>query len=105
MVDRMIELLRRPVGRSRGRRVADWLWGEGRRDDEWRARALSLFSDLRRRLDDPTERFCDEAAHLTRWLDWDLDLERQPEEIRTLVPKIQQALGLLERSRARQSES
>jgi len=34
-------------------------------------------------------------------MDWDLDLEWQPEEIQRLAPRIQQALYLLERSRGR----
>jgi hypothetical protein len=65
------------------------------------AQNLTLFSDLRRRLDDPAESFSAEAAHLFRWMDWDWDLERQPEDVRSLAPRIQQALGLLERSRGR----
>jgi hypothetical protein len=99
MVDQMIELLRRRDERSRPRRIADWFQGDSHRDHDWRAQSLTFFSDLRRRLDDPAERFSDEAAHLFRWLDWDAELERQPAEIRALTPRIQQALGLLERSR------
>jgi hypothetical protein len=57
---------------------------------------------MRSRLDDPGRSFADDATHLMRWLDWDLDLERQPESIGSLAAKIQQALGLLDRSRARE---
>jgi hypothetical protein len=102
MVDEMIELLRHPQQRSRWRRVADGLLGSSDRDDEWRAKNLARFSDVRDRLDDPAESFSAEAAHLVRWMDWDWDLERQSEEIRTLAPRNQQALGLLERSRGRE---
>jgi hypothetical protein len=35
-------------------------------------------------------------------MDWDSDLERQPESIGSLGAKIQQALGLIERSRGRE---
>ena len=99
LVDQMIDLLRKPHERSRSRRLTDWFQGSSHRDDEWRAQQLELFSDLRRRLDDLSQDFSDEAAHLVRWMDWDLDLERQPEEIQALAPRIQHALELLERSR------
>jgi transcriptional regulator GlxA family with amidase domain len=102
MVDQMIELLRQPHGRSLSRRIADWFQGTSRRDEEWRAQTLSYFTDMRSRLDDPGRSFADDAAHLMRWLDWDLDLERQPESIGALAAKIQQALGLLDRSGARE---
>jgi hypothetical protein len=101
LVDEMIRLLQLPDRRSRRQRIADWVADTTDRRAEWRANTLGFFSDLRNRLDDPAERFDDEAHHLIRWLDWDLDLERQPEEIRHLVPRIQQALYLLERSRRR----
>ena len=101
MVDRMIHLLRQPHRRTRRQRIADWIGDRVERDAEWRANALSFFCDLRNRLDDPKARFDDEAHHLVRWMDWDLDLERQEEEIQRLTPRIQQALDLLERSRRR----
>jgi hypothetical protein len=101
MVDEMIELLRQPHVRSRTRRLTDWFRGAGERDEAWRAQASGYFTDLRGRLEDPRADFSDDAAHLIRWMDWDLDLERQPESIGSLAAKIQQALGLLERSRGR----
>jgi hypothetical protein len=102
MVDQVIDLLRRPHVRGRKRRIADWFAGTTGRDMEWRAQWLEYFTDLRLRLDDPDARFSDDAAHLIRWMDWDMDLEqRQPEVIGSLAAKIQQALGLIERSRAR----
>lgn len=101
LVDEMIRLLRQPDRSSLWRRIADWVAGATERDATWRADELRFFSDLRKRLDDPAESFDDEAHHLIRWMDWDLDLEREREEIRRLAPKIQQALYLLERSRGR----
>lgn len=101
MVDRMLELLAEDRPRSRWRRLRDVLLGLEDPDPDWRREAVLFFSDLRMRLDDPDERFGDEADHLVRWMDWDWDLERQPPEVGRLVAKIQQALGLLERSRAR----
>jgi hypothetical protein len=38
----------------------------------------------------------------SRWMDWDSDRERQPESIGSLGARIQQALGLIERSRGRE---
>jgi hypothetical protein len=102
MVDQMIELLQQPRQRSIWQRISDWVGDRADRDAEWRANTLALFTDLRRRLDDPDARFEDEAHHLVRWLDWDLDLERQATEIQDLAPRIQQALYLLERSRKRE---
>ena len=99
LVDQMIDLLRQPHEPSRRSSLAAWFTGSGERGTKWRAHALTFFLDLRRRLDDPGETFADDAAHLVRWMDWDWDLERQPDEIRSLAPRIQQALGLLERSR------
>ena len=101
MVDRMLDLLAEPRPRSRSSRLKDLLLGLDDPEPEWRRNAVLFFSNLRRRLDDPEERFSDEAAHLTRWMDWDSDLERQPPEIGQLTYKIQQALDLLERSRGR----
>jgi hypothetical protein len=101
LVDRMIGLLREPPRRSGWQRIRDWVMDTTGQQAEWRTEWLSFFSDLRTRLDDPAQRFDDEAHHLIRWMDWDLDLERQPEEIQRLAPRIQQALYLLERSRGR----
>jgi hypothetical protein len=101
LVDHMIRLLRQPDRRSRWQRIRDWVADTTDQQAEWRANALKFFADLRKRLDDPAESFDDEAHHLIRWMDWDLDLERQPEEIQRLAPRIQQALYLLERSRGR----
>jgi hypothetical protein len=101
LVDQMIQLLQQPDRRSRWQRIADWVADRTDWQLEWRANALRFFSDLRKRLNDPAESFEDEAHHLIRWMDWDLDLERQPEEIQRLAPRIQQALYLLERSRGR----
>jgi len=101
MVDQMIGLLQQPDRRSRWQRITEWFRDTSDRQAEWRAGWSSFFSDLRKRLDDPAESFDDEAHHLIRWMDWDLDLERQPEEIQHLAPRIQQALDLLERSRSR----
>jgi hypothetical protein len=99
MVDRMLDLLAEPRPRSRSGRLRNLLLGLDDPEPEWRRGATLVFSDLRRRLDDPDERFGDEAAQLTRWMDWDSDLERQPAEVRQLTTKIQHALELLERSR------
>jgi hypothetical protein len=101
LVDEMIRLLKQPDRRSNWRRITDWVADTTDRRAEWRADWLRFFSDLRKRLDDPEESFDDEAHHLIRWMDWDLDLERQPGEIERLAPRIQQALYLLERSRGR----
>jgi hypothetical protein len=101
LVDQMIWLLRQPDPRSRWQRITDWFADSSDRQAEWRANELRFFSHLRKRLDDPAESFDDEAHHLIRWMDWDLDLERQSEEIQRLAPRIQQALHLLERSRSR----
>jgi hypothetical protein len=99
LVEEMIQLLQQPDRPSLWRRIANWVTGTTERDAEWRANELRFFSELRKRLDDAAESFDDEAHHLIRWMDWDSDLERQPEEIRRLAPRIQQALYLLERSR------
>ena len=101
MVERMLDLLADPRPRSRSSRLRKLLLGLDDRDLEWRHNAGLVCSDLLRRLDDPDERFSDEAAHLTRWMDWDSRLERQPAEVRQLTTKIQHALELLERSRGR----
>jgi hypothetical protein len=101
LVERMIALLRQPEPRSRRQRIAGWFTGGN--GAAWRRDALAYFSDLRTRLDDPTATFEDDGHHLVRWLDWDLGLERQPEEIRHLAPRIQHALELLERSRTRRT--
>jgi hypothetical protein len=101
LVDEMIRLLQQPDRPSPWQRIVDWFTDTTNRRAEWRANALTFFSELRKRLDDPAESFDDEAHHLIRWMDWDLDLERQPEEIQHLAPRIQQALYLLERSRGR----
>ena len=81
MVDRMLDLLAEPRRRSRLSRLRNLLLGLDDPDPDWRRKATLLFSNLRRRLDDPAERFSDEVAQLTRWMDWDSDLERQPAEI------------------------
>lgn len=99
MVDQMIDLLRQPYQANLRNRVAAWFQGRSGRDDEWRAQSLIFFLNLRRRLDDPAESFADEAVHLMRWMDWDWDLERQPDDIGSLAPRIQHGLELLERSR------
>lgn len=101
LVDEMIRLLKQPDRRSKWRRITDWVADTTDRGAEWRADWLTFFSDLRKRLDDPEESFDDEAHHLVRWMDWDLDLEREAGEIERLAPRIQQALYLLERSRGR----
>ena len=97
----MIRLLEQPDRRTRWQRIRDWVADASDQRAEWRATALRFFSDLRKRLDDPAQTFDDEAHHLMRWMEWDLDLEGQPEEIQRLAPRIQQALYLLERSRDR----
>jgi hypothetical protein len=101
LIDQMIRLLQQPERRGRWQGITDWFRDTTDRQAEWRANALRFFSDLRKRLDDPAESLDDEAHHLIRWMDWDLDLERQSEEIQRLAPRIQQALYLLERSRSR----
>lgn len=101
MVDRMLDLLAEPRSRSLRGRLRDLLLGLDDPDPQFRRTAVLYFSDLRRRLDDPDERFTCEAAHLTRWMDWDSDLERQPPEVGRLTSEIQQALELVERSRSR----
>jgi hypothetical protein len=101
MIDRLLDLLAEPRPRSRLSRLRDLLLGFEDPDPEWRRDATVWFSDLRRRLDDPDERFSREAAHLVRWMDWDSDLQRQTAEIRRLTSKIQHALELLERSQGR----
>jgi len=102
MVDQMLELLAEPRPRSRSSRVRELFLGRDHPDpDEWRRNALLFFSNLRLRLDDPNERFIDEADHLVRWMDWESELELQGAEVGRLAARIQQALDLLECSRAR----
>jgi hypothetical protein len=101
LVEEMIKLLQQPHRPALRQRIANWLAGTAERDAQWRAEEARLFSDLRKRLDDPAASFDDEAHHLIRWMDWDSDLERQSQEIRLLAPRIQQALYLLERSHGR----
>jgi hypothetical protein len=99
LVARLIQLLQRPNRGSIWRRPFDWLTGRSQRHAEWRAETLAFFSDLAEQLDSPSESFAGEAHHLLRWMDWDLELKREPREVANLVGDIQDALYRREASR------
>jgi hypothetical protein len=103
MVDRMLDLLAEPRPQNRWRRLRALLLGLDDHDSAWRNSAVEFFSNLRLRLDNPDERFSNEADQLIRWMHWDVAGERQTDEIGQLGAKIQHALNLLERSRDRQT--
>jgi hypothetical protein len=98
LVDQTIALLQRPDPRPMRRRLVDRVTGAYEQEREWRAEWVAFFRDLRERLDDPAQVFDDEAHHLTRWMDWDDQLDKQPPTLRQLIARIQDCFYRMERS-------